>query len=124
MGKAIAVTIMDSTTMSKSLADFRKLSDAEDYLRFFGVNYDQEFVNINRLHILKQFSVLIEEVDRVFPDVSDEERLEKYQSALSEAYELFKSSSPLDTKLFKVFQDRPKNTVLLKDIGVEEEAQA
>jgi len=115
--------MMDSTTMSKSLADFRNLVNAEDYLRFFDVEYDQEFVNINRLHILKQFAVLIEEVDRVFPDVSDEERLDKYKMALSEAYELFKSSSPLDTKLFKVFQNRPKNVVLLRDIDVEEEAQ-
>lgn len=116
--------MMDSTTMSKSLADFRKLVDAEDYLRFFDLEYDQEFVNINRLHILKQFAVLIEEVDRVFPDVSDEDRLEKYKSALSEAYQLFKSSSPLDTKLFKVFKDRPKNVVLLKDMDIEEEAKA
>lgn len=114
----------NSTTMSKSLADFRNLLNAEDYLRFFGIEYDQEFVNINRLHILKQFSVLIEEVDRVFPDVSDEERLDKYKMALSEAYELFKSSSPLDTKLFKVFKDRPKNVVLLKDLNIEEEEEA
>lgn len=114
----------NSTTMSKSLGDFRNLVNAEDYLQFFNIEYDQEFVNINRLHILKQFAVLIEEVDRVFPDVSDEERLDKYKMALSEAYELFKSSSPLDTKLFKVFKDRPKNVVLLKDLNVEEEGEA
>lgn len=103
--------------MTQSLADFQKLTDAEEYLQFFGIPYDSQFVNVNRLHILKQFSKLIQEVDRVFADVSDAEKLDKYREALTEAYELFKTSSPLETKLFKVFQNKPKNIVLLQDIG-------
>jgi len=107
---------MTSTT-SKTLADFKNLVNAEDYLGFFDIEYDQQFVNVNRLHILKQFAILIAEVDRVFPDLNDEERLAKYHLALEEAYEVFKSKSPLETKLFKVFKDKPKNVVLLQDIG-------
>jgi nitrogenase-stabilizing/protective protein len=104
----------------KTLVTFKQLTDAEDYLQFFGIPYDQEFVNINRLHILKYFAQLLTEVDAAFPEITDAERLEKYNIALEEAYEVFKTSSPLETKLFKVFKDKPKNIVLLQDVGVED----
>ncbi|MEG3437036.1 nitrogenase-stabilizing/protective protein NifW [Pannus brasiliensis CCIBt3594] len=108
---------MTSTTLTKTLTDFKALTNAEDYLNFFDISFDQHFVNVNRLHILKQFSILLKQVDEAFPDLDETERLEKYKLALTEAYEVFLSSSPLETKLFKVFNDRPKNIVLLGDIG-------
>ena len=103
-------------TATKTLENFQKLTDAEDYLQFFDIEYDREFVNINRLHILKQFSLLIKEVDKVFSDVTEAEKLEKYQLALEEAYQVFLTSSPLETKLFKVFQSKPKNFVSLDEL--------
>ncbi|MEM7757572.1 MAG: nitrogenase-stabilizing/protective protein NifW [Cyanobacteria bacterium P01_A01_bin.40] len=106
----------------KTLTEFQKLSDAEDYLQFFNIEYDRDFVNINRLHILKQFSLLIKEVDAAFPDVVEAEKLEKYSLALEEAYQVFLTSSPLETKLFKVFQSKPKNFVSLEDL--EQKAKA
>ncbi|MBD2577796.1 nitrogenase-stabilizing/protective protein NifW [Oscillatoria sp. FACHB-1406] len=106
-----------TVSASKTLSDFKKLADAEDYLRFFGIPYNGEFVNINRLHILKQFSLLIEEVDRVFSDLNETEKLSKYGEALTEAYQLFETASPLETKLFKVFQQKPKNFVSLEDLA-------
>jgi nitrogenase-stabilizing/protective protein len=108
------MTITDAT--AKTLTAFQKLVDAEDYLQFFDIEYDREFVNINRLHILKQFSLLIKEVDKVFSDVDETEKLEKYRLALDEAYQVFLTSSPLETKLFKVFQTKPKNFVSLDEL--------
>lgn len=108
---------MTATETPKTLATFKTLTDAEQYLQFFDIEYDSQFVNINRLHILKQFSLLIKEVDEAFPDVNEEEKLSKYRMALEEAYELFKSSTPIDTKLFKVFQAKPKNFVSLEDVS-------
>ena len=107
---------MTKIETAKTLANFKQLIDAEDYLQFFDIEYDRDFVNINRLHILKQFSLLIQEVDKIFPDVSEAEKLEKYQLALDEAYEVFLTSSPLETKLFKVFQSKPKNFVSLDEL--------
>ncbi|MGK7936346.1 MAG: nitrogenase-stabilizing/protective protein NifW [Xenococcaceae cyanobacterium] len=107
---------MTTTEEAKTLEQFRKLTDAEDYLQFFDIEYDRDFVNINRLHILKQFSLLINEVDKAFPDVTETEKLEKYRLALDEAYQVFLTSSPLETKLFKVFQSKPKNFVSLDDL--------
>jgi len=107
---------MSTTETSKTLEKFNTLTDAEDYLQFFNIEYDRDFVNINRLHILKQFSLLIKEVDQVFPDVTETEKLEKYRLALEEAYQVFLTSSPLETKLFKVFQTKPKNFVSLDEL--------
>jgi nitrogenase-stabilizing/protective protein len=103
-------------TTPKTLTAFKALTDAEDYLQFFDIEYDRDFVNINRLHILKQFALLINEVDKAFPDVTEAEKLEKYSLALEEAYQVFLTSSPLETKLFKVFQTKPKNFVSLEEL--------
>ncbi|MEO1669209.1 MAG: nitrogenase-stabilizing/protective protein NifW [Cyanobacteria bacterium J06631_2] len=105
-----------ATETANTIEQFGTLTDAEDYLQFFDIRYDREFVNINRLHILKKFSVLIKEVDAAFPDVDDAEKLEKYGMALEEAYQVFLTSSPLETKLFKVFQSKPKNFVSLEEL--------
>ena len=114
---------MTATETAKTLENFQKLTDAEDYLQFFDIEYERDFVNINRLHILKQFSLLIQEVDKVFPDVTESEKLEKYRLALEEAYEVFLTSSPLETKLFKVFQSKPKNFVSLDDLAKKAEGK-
>lgn len=108
-------------TQNRTLAEFKKLTDTEEYLQFFHIPYDQHFVNVNRLHILKQFSLLINQIDEVFPDLNEAEKLDKYQQAFTEAYHLFNSSSPLETKLFKVFHEQPKNVVLLQDITEEDD---
>ena len=110
-------------TTPKTLTAFQNLTDAEDYLQFFDIEYDRDFVNINRLHILKKFSVLIKEVDAAFPGVSETEILEKYGLALEEAYQVFLTSSPLETKLFKVFQSKPKNFVSLEELEKKAEAK-
>lgn len=112
-----------TTETAKTIEQFGTLTDAEDYLQFFDIEYDRDFVNINRLHILKQFSLLIKEVDAAFPDVSETEKLEKYQLALEEAYQVFLTSSPLETKLFKVFQSKPKNFVSLAELEKKAEGK-
>jgi nitrogenase-stabilizing/protective protein len=115
------MTVTDTTP--KTLTAFRNLTNAEDYLQFFDIEYDREFVNINRLHILKKFSDLIKEVDAAFPDVDEAEKLEKYGMALEEAYQVYLTSSPLETKLFKVFQKKPKNFVSLDELTKKAEAK-
>ncbi len=103
--------------MSKTLAQFNRLVNAEDYLEFFGLPYDPQFVNVNRLHILQKFSSLIKAIDSESPDLDESEKLKRYQAALEQAYNTFTTSSPLNEKLFKVFNDKPQNVVLLSEIG-------
>ncbi|WNZ26935.1 nitrogenase-stabilizing/protective protein NifW [Leptolyngbya sp. NK1-12] len=105
--------------MTGTLAEFQQLVNAEDYLEFFGLPYDPTFVNVNRLHILQKFSTLIKAIDAEFPDLNDTEKLERYQAALQQAYNTFTTSSPLTEKLFKVFNEKPPNLVLLSEIGTD-----
>lgn len=103
--------------MGRTLAQFKQLGNAEDYLEFFELPYDAQFVNVNRLHILQKFSTLIQAIDAQSPTLEEAARLDRYQAALLEAYNTFTTSSPLGEKLFKVFHDKPKNVILLSEIG-------
>lgn len=99
-----------------TLTQFNQLRDAEDYFQFFDLEYDPQVVNINRLHILRKFSQLVKDQDKSRPD---EQRLNVYRQALQTAYDLFLTSSSVEQKLFKVFQDRPTNVVMVSDISLE-----
>lgn len=103
--------------MSKTLAEFNQLVNAEDYFEFFDLPYDPQFVNVNRLHILQKFSSIIKRSAVEIAALSEGEQLDRYRTALQQAYNTFTTSSPLDEKLFKVFNDKPKNVVLLSSIG-------
>ncbi|WAL58428.1 nitrogenase-stabilizing/protective protein NifW [Thermocoleostomius sinensis] len=101
--------------MSRTLSEFNQLTDAEQFFDFFDLPYDPNIVNVNRLHILQKFSALIKQLnDDQFSEI---EKLDYYRSALQQAYTLFLTSNSLEQKLFKVFNDKPQNLVLLSDIG-------
>jgi len=102
--------------MTGTIDEFRQLVDTEEFLKFFNLPYDQKFVNVNRLHILKKFSQYIKEIDDNSPELSQEERLNQYSLALQKAYQVFLESTPHEQKLFKVFNDKQKNVVTLTEI--------
>ncbi len=104
------------TTLTRTLAQFNQLKDAEEYFEFFGLAYDPKVVNVNRLHILRKFSQLVQDQDKA---QSEAQKLNAYRQALQNAYDLFLTSSSVEQKLFKVFRDQPKNVVKLSDIVVE-----
>lgn len=106
------------TPEKRTLAQFNQLKDAEEYFEFFDLPYDPKVINVNRLHILRKFSQLTQTVDEDAIQ-GEEQRLNAYLQALKAAYEVFVTSSGVEQKLFKVFQDKPKNVVMVSDIGVE-----
>ncbi|MCF4965731.1 nitrogenase-stabilizing/protective protein NifW [Nostoc sp. CMAA1605] len=101
--------------MTKTIEEFKKLTDAEEYFKFFELEYDPKLVNVNRLHILKKFSQFISEIDSN-SELSNEEKLNQYSLALQQAYQTFLESSPQEQKLFKVFKDKPKNVITLTEL--------
>ncbi|BAY15200.1 nitrogen fixation protein NifW [Nostoc sp. HK-01] len=103
--------------MSKTIDEFKKISDAEEYFQFFELDYDQKIVNINRLHILKKFSQYIQEIDDNSAALSAEEKLNQYCLALQKAYQVFLESTPQEQKVFKVFKDKPKNVITLTELS-------
>jgi nitrogenase-stabilizing/protective protein len=102
--------------MSEDWNKFQKLTEAEEYFEFFQLPYDQKVVNVNRLHILKKFSQYIQEIDENYTDLSLEDKLSKYCEALQKAYQVFIESTPQEQKLFKVFNQKPKNVITLTEI--------
>jgi nitrogenase-stabilizing/protective protein len=102
--------------MAQTLEEFNKLVDAEDYFKFFELEYNQKVVHVNRLHILQKFSANIKEIDKNNSGLNDSELLGKYREALNNAYQLFIESTPQEQKLFKVFHQKPKNVVKLTEI--------
>ena len=102
--------------MPQTLEEFNKLVDAEDYFKFFELEYEQKVVHVNRLHILQKFSANIKEIDNNNSGLKDSELLGKYSEALENAYQLFIESTPQEQKLFKVFHQKPKNVVKLTEI--------
>lgn len=102
-----------------TLAEFNKITDAEAYFEFFQLPYDAKVVNINRLHILKKFSQFISEIDQGAPELNESDRLTQYRSALIQAYQTFLTTSPLETKLFKVFNEKPKGIVMLSELSAD-----
>ena len=51
--------------MITNIDEFKKLVDAEEFFIFFNLPYDQKFVNVNRLHILKKFSQTLKNSSRI-----------------------------------------------------------
>jgi len=81
-----------------------QLCDAEEFLAFFGLPYEQPVVDVNRLHILKRFQQYL----RTEPGVADLDDLtmfRRYRELLGRAYGDFVRSTPAREKVFKVFQD-------------------
>ncbi|MGD1699361.1 nitrogenase-stabilizing/protective protein NifW [Okeania sp. SIO3I5] len=102
----------------KTLTDFQKLVDAEDFLNFFEIPFDQTTVNVNRLHILKMFSVAIAEVDEK-KELAEAEKITAYKTALESAYQTFLTSNAQEQKVFPVFQQEHNDVVKLTEISAE-----
>ena len=81
-----------------------ELSSAEDFLNFFGIEYDASVVYVNRLHILQRYHDYLERASESMPD-ADEAKRGVHKALLERAYQDFVESSALEEKVFKVFRD-------------------
>lgn len=99
--------------------DLDELNSAEDFLDYFGVEYDPAVVHVNRLHILQRFHDYIQGIDDM-PD-EDETRRVLYTGLLTSAYSDFVQSDALTEKVFKVFRMNEPMTVEvpLADLGLQ-----
>lgn len=81
--------------------DMEELSSAEDFLNYFGVEYDQSVVHVNRLHILQRFHNYVAEIEA--PPADEKALFNLYADLLRGAYEDFVKSDAATEKVFKVF---------------------
>jgi nitrogenase-stabilizing/protective protein len=88
---------MDTLTLNDELEE---LASAEDFLDYFGIEYDPAVVQVNRLHILQRFHNYLAKA--IMPEL-DEMHRAVYTSLLLQAYQDFVKSDALTEKVFRVF---------------------
>ena len=88
---------MDELTLDEAMED---LVSAEDFLNYFGIEYEPSVVHVNRLHILQRFHNYLGKA--VMPEIEAVRRV-VYVTALQHAYQDFVKSDALTEKVFKVF---------------------
>ena len=92
--------------------DLQDLSTAEDFLNYFGINYDIQVVQVNRLHILQRFHNYLHKAENAMPDDETAQR-EVYIRLLTRAYQDFVESDALTEKVFKVFRMHEPQTAFV-----------
>ncbi len=84
--------------------EMNELESAEDFLDYFGIDYDPSVVHVNRLHILQRFHDYLAGVEQM-PSETAQRRV-VYADLLAGAYRDFVKSDALTEKVFRVFQMR------------------
>lgn len=77
------------------------LETAEDFLDYFGIEYDTAVVQVNRLHILQRFHDYLAGVEDLPADAAG--RWALHADLLAGAYRDFVFSDALTEKVFRVF---------------------
>ncbi|MGE4483162.1 nitrogenase stabilizing/protective protein NifW [Acidocella sp.] len=89
------------------LDDLSRLSAAEEFFVYLGVDYEQAVVNVARLHILRRMGQYLRDSQEreVFARMDDEEVKLLCRDHLAKAYQDFIVSTPIQERLFKVHKD-------------------
>jgi len=90
--------------MDGFIQKLKALSSANEFLDFFGIDYDERIVHVNRLHILKRFYQYLHRAEGLDP-TNEVEMFRRYREMLDRAYTDFTTSNAAQEKVFKVFQD-------------------
>jgi nitrogenase-stabilizing/protective protein len=80
------------------------LSSAEDFLRFFGIPFDERVLHVSRLHILKRFYQYLHRAEGL-AGLDEVEMFRRYRELLARAYEDFVTSTPANERVFRVLQE-------------------
>jgi len=84
--------------------ELAKLSAAEDFLDFFGIDYDQNVVHVHRLHILKRLNQYLRREPEI-AQLDEEQSFARHRELLQKAHDDFVVSTAAREKVFRVFQD-------------------
>jgi len=90
-------------------AELKELESAEDFLEYFGIQYDPAVVRVNRLHILQRFHDYLSGVEEMPSDAAKRRAL--YADLLGGAYQDFVTSDARTEKVFRVFRQQEPRTI-------------
>ncbi len=103
--------------MNPLLERIQQFSAAEEFLDFFGIEYQPAVVHVNRLHILKRFNQYLGKTP--IPDDMDEAAAwEACKKLLAQAHDDFVSSTAAKEKVFKVFQEQDGKSISLDSMKI------
>jgi len=89
----------------KTLNEFYKLTDIEDYFDFFGLEYDEHLIDVKRFHILRKFGELVAKA-KTLESLSEEQLLNSYRFALIKIYKDFESGyNPSAAEVWGLFEN-------------------
>ncbi len=100
---------MTETALQQDLAE---MSSAEDFLLYFGIDFDPNVVEVSRLHILQRFHDYLQK--------GEARDRAGYTQCLQRSYQDFVESDPLTEKVFQVFHRQAaarETRIPLSDIG-------
>ncbi len=89
------------------LDDLGRLSSAEDFFTFLGVDFDPAVVRVSRLHIMRRMGQYLKgaELDDAFAGLDDAAIKALCAAHLAQAYQDFVESTPIQERLFKVHKE-------------------
>jgi len=89
-----------------TLAEFKKIKEAEEYFEFFDLEYDESLLRVKRFHIMRKFGEMIDKA--LSQDIQDEAKmLEFFKFALVTVYKNFESGyNPSAADIWGMF-DKP-----------------
>jgi nitrogenase-stabilizing/protective protein len=97
--------------------DLESLESAEDFLDYFGLQYEASVVHVNRLHILQRFHDYLSKGADAMP-ADEEAKKAVYKTLLVRAYQDFVESDALTEKVFKVFHMHEPQTTFVSIDGL------
>lgn len=94
--------------------DLEELSAAEEFLEYFGIDYEPKVVMVNRLHIMQRYHDYLHKAETAGTLPQQEEALkDAYRQLLEQAYQDFVESDALTEKVFKVFHMHEPQTTFV-----------
>jgi len=88
-----------------TLAEFEQLTDTEEFLDFFDVDYDERLVYVKRFHIMKKYGEMLQKAKEVEFE-NDEKKLAYYKFALLSVYKNFENGySPSAAEIWSMFDN-------------------
>lgn len=71
----------------KNLNEFKTLTDTEEFLEFFDVDYDEHLLEVKRTHIMREFGKELQKINAL--NLDENKILDFYKFALIKVYKSF-----------------------------------
>ena len=86
--------------MTRLQDELERVEMAEDLFALFELSYDPGVLRVHRLHIIKRFSHAVREIEANGADLDEDERWNRYGTALKLAHEYYQAGPPPGEHVF------------------------